>query len=226
MFMSNVKRMSLLYYLLVSVAGGLLAVGSEVPVKPLSAARVLIEDNSGDSSGRTKHGLLEGLQLVERELERGALKSQPELEEAYLLLAMAYRTLTVVHAPPASQERKLYEERLLASRKKLSELAPENIEYLYQYSVLIPDNQVRLDLWRKIVREHPSFLPVRAALGGYLVEHGSTEEGLKELRYGFTHSRGAEARRFGQELASALWYLGRDKEAQQVQKQVDALPRE
>lgn len=229
MFTHSIPKKAVPLVLLVLAESSLHATQDRDPEKMLAQYRTVVEEQCGDSYKRTREGTVQGVKdleaFVQQDAEPGLLTDE-QLMEAYSLLERCLRYMAYAYSEPDTPENRLYVAKLQSVLEERVKLKPESMDLLFEYSQVLTDDKQKAKLWRRIVEEDPSFLPAQGALGFYLFEQGSTDEGIAKLRYAFERATGDEARRYGWDLIYALDSLERHDEAKKVRVIVDALPRE
>jgi len=147
----------------------------------------LVEDNQGDSMGRTKEGMQAAIVELKKALEAG----DPNIKEIYSLLGMAYNEM--IHYSRYSSnpigsnpiEENIYKDERKKIYEKLLSLAPSDPDVLEDYVRIIPMEKAReIEIYRRIIELDPKRASARFMLGMLLIDTGSVDEGIKRVGEG------------------------------------------
>lgn len=228
MFLHRVPKKAASLVLLVLAGSPLHASEDMDAEKRLAQFRTVVDEQCSDSYKQTREGVLQGAKdleaFVQQDAELGLLTDQ-QLKEAYILQEKCLRYLAYGYTEHGTPENRLYVEKLQGVMEERVKLEPESLDLLFEYSWVLTDKEQQVKVWRRIIAKDPEFTPAQGALGFYLFQQGSTEEGIAKLRYAFERSTGDEAWNHGVNLIYALESLERHHEAEKVRVIVDALPR-
>jgi hypothetical protein len=123
-------------------------------------SKKLIEDNCADCAGATKEGLVQGIEGMEKALDRGYVDRGGGLR----LLAKAYNDLALVHSKPDSVEYGQALGRRRAVLEQLVAFSPKDPDVRYEYAMTFTDPQQRMLALKEVLEVHPQHEPTRAAL--------------------------------------------------------------
>jgi len=133
-------------------------------------------------------------------LER-SLRLNPKRSEPYVMLAQVYR------AQGDSQ-------RLIGLARESAVQLPQRQELIHDLARLLWQMGRKVEpepLLRQVVKDHPSFLPSRLALGGLLLDRGDANEALEHFRVASTLDSRSSQAWLGMAMAASA--LGRQAEA-------------
>lgn len=200
------------------------AARAQAPADPeilLRQGRMLIENNCGDCMGSTNEGMLKGIKKVERALELGS----PDRLEAYRLLAYGWGQMAHVYLKWDSPEYRSALKRQQEAFEKALELAPRDVDILFDYSLTVRDDSALAEILRRILELEPEHIGGLFHLGQIEVEQGDPK-GLARMQRAFEMSELEQAVGYGQILVGTLREVGKDKEADELEREVEKIRRE
>jgi hypothetical protein len=120
----------------------------------------LIEANCADCAGATREGLVQGIEAMEKALDRGYVDRGAGLR----LLAKAYNDLARVYSKPGSIEYGQALGRRRAVLEQLIAFSPNDADVRYEYAMSMSDPQQTILALKEILEVDPRHEPSRAAL--------------------------------------------------------------